>query len=178
MTNDFGRVIIIFQVFTQALHICIAAKDICPSSYCEFHLSSFSSHFIEDYDNLRQVYHASFFHAMASRRELWILVPPQLDSSDPQISCGEAWYNCLLHVDSNVHLEQNVASTCTCHLAVTHRSSLRSRSLFYTAGYSQQQLGRIVSLAMLGNWTSRCCPVYAALTRFLLCVMLYLWMLY
>ena len=128
---------------------------------------------------LRWAYHA-FFHAVVSRRELWILVPPQLDSSDLQTSCSKAWswclneadhhiIVCLLHVDYNVHLEPNLSSVYTCHLAVTHGSSLGSRALLHIAGYSQQQLWRIVSLAVLGDWTSRCCPVSAVLARILPC---------
>ena len=163
-------------------------KISCPSLHFEFHPPSFPCHFLEASDNLRQAYHAFFFCAVASRRELWILVPPWLDSSDPQISCSEAWSwhlnesDChiiahLLHVDSNVHIEQNVASAYMCHLAVTHGPSLGSRTLPHTAGYSQQHLWRIASSAILGDWISSC-PAYAVLARFSLCMMLYLWMLY
>ena len=176
-------IIIICQVFAWAFHIHIAAKDICPSLHFEFFPPSFPFHFLEALDNFRWAYHAFFFHAVASRKELWILVPPELNSSDPQTSCSKAWLwhlnkaDChiivhLLHVDSNVHLEENAACTYICHLAVTHGPSLRSRILLHTAEYSQWQLWRIISLAILGDWTSRCCPVYTVLARFLLCMML------
>ena len=74
-----------------------------------------SCHILEALDTLRQAYHAFFFHAVASRRELLILFPPWLNGSDPGISCSKAWLWCLnkadchiivhlFHVDSNVHL--------------------------------------------------------------------------
>ena len=40
----------------------------------------------------------------------------------------------LLHVDSSVHLEQNIATMYMCHLAVTHRSLLGFRTLLHIAG--------------------------------------------
>ena len=184
----FYVIIIICWVYAGAFHIHIMTKDLCPSSHFGFHPPSFPCHFLEALDNLRWA-HNAFFHAVASRRELWILVPPQLDSSDLQISCGEAWswclneadchiIVCLLHVDSNVHIEHNAASMYICHPAVTHGYLLGSRTLLHITGYSQWQLWRIASLAILGDWTCRCCQVYAVLARSLPCVMQYLWMLY
>ena len=79
-------------VFAQAFHIHIAAKDLCPSLHFEFHLPSFPYHFLEALDNLRQAYHAFCIHAVASGRELWILVPPQVNRSD--LKTQAAKYDC------------------------------------------------------------------------------------
>ena len=76
MNFEIVIIIIIYRVFARPFHIHIAAKDLCPSLHFEFPLPSFPCHFLEALDNLRQVYHAYFFHVVASRRELlyWFLL--------------------------------------------------------------------------------------------------------
>ena len=123
----------LWSLCSNLSHTYIAAKDLCPSLHFEFHLPSSPCHFLEALDNLKQAYYAFISHAVESRRELWILVPPQLDSSDSQISCSETWSWCLSEADHHIF----AASAFMCHLAVTHGSLLGYRTLLHTAGYSQ-----------------------------------------